>query len=226
MATIESKTLFHTKNPFIGSKETFLRYVDRTKLISRNIKPTCLFYLHVFFNFTDTERLPPKEENVLIYMICTELFRDILSHFVKPANLDLEIKSQTLKLISASDTQSDLNFFYDLLRNMCNISPHKNGWGNPPESRDKCAAACIDRIKSKIDEIRSSKGGFSMSKSSLRNLRNDIVEVERHVLDGHLYEERVDNLFSIDTVNDWKRAFRFSKFLVNVIYLLHSLREW
>ena len=32
-----------------------------------------------------------------------------------------------------------------------------------------------------------------------KTLRNDIVEIERQVLDGHLYEKRVDDLFSEDT---------------------------
>lgn len=166
-----------------------------------------------FSNFTDTKQPPEKEENVLINMICTELFRDILTHFVSPANLNFEIEKQNSKLEPLSDLHRDLNFFYALMRDMCNISPHNNGWGNPPDSKDKCAAACIDRIKLKLDEIRSPEGSFSISKFQdvLRKLRNDIAELERQILDGHLYEERVDNLFSIDTVNDWAGALRIGK---------------
>ena len=164
-----------------------------------------LFLCSLFFSyFIDTERLAQKEKNELIIILCTELFKDILSHFVNPANLGLEIESQTSKripeLISVSDRQSDLNFFCGLLRDTCNISPHKNGWGNPPDSKDNCVAACIDRIKFKSDEIWSRKGGFSSLKfpNILRNLRNDILEIERQVLDGQLYERRIEDLLSKD----------------------------
>lgn len=165
-----------------------------------------LSFLSLCFNFvshvTDTEGLPQKEKHVLIIILCIALFKDTVSHFVNPANLHLEIDRKTLKLTSKSDRQSYLNFFYDLLRYTCNISPHINGWGNPPNSKDNCVAACIDRIKFKNDEILSQKSYcFSCSNCQdiLRNLRNDIVEVERQVIGGQLYERRIDDLISIDT---------------------------
>ena len=129
------------------------------------------------------------------------MFIDILSHFVNPTNLNLEIERHTFKLPSESDRKDDLNFCYDLLRKTCNMSPHKNGWGNPPNSKDNCAAACIDRIKSKSDEIWSHECGLLRSnfQDILRNLRNDIVEVERQVLGGQLYEGRIDDLITTDT---------------------------
>ena len=162
--------------------------------------------------FTDTERLPKKEKNVLIIILCTELFIDIVSHFRNPANLYLEIERQMSKITSGSDRQSDLTFFYDLLRDTCNISAHKNGWGNPPKNKDNSVAACIDRIKFKNDEIWSQKGYllWSNCQDILRNLRNDIVEIERQVLGGQLYERRIDDLISIDTdvVNVMDSLFR------------------
>ena len=164
-----------------------------------------LSLLSLCFNFvshvTDTEGLPQKEKNVLIIILCIELFKDTVSHFVNPANLHLEIDRKTLKLTSKSGRQSDFNFFYDLLRYTCNISPHENGWGNPPNSKDNCVAACIDRIKFKNDEIWSQKvyRSWSNCQDILRNLRNDIVEVERQVIGGQLYERRIDGLISADT---------------------------
>ena len=151
--------------------------------------------------FTDSERLRETEKNELIIKLCTEMFIDILSHFVNLTNLELENERQTFKLTSESDLKGDLNFFYDLLRKTCNMSPHKNGWGNPPNNNDNCVAACIDRIKSKSDEIWSHKGGLLRSnfQDILRNLRNDIVEVERQILGGQLYERRINDLISTDT---------------------------
>ena len=164
-----------------------------------------LSFLSLCFNFvshvTDTERLPHEEKYVLTVILCIELFKDTVSHFVNPANLHLEIDRKTLKLTSKSDRQSYLHFYYDLLRYTCNISPHKNGWGNPPNSKDNCVAACIERIKFKNDEILSKKSFCSCStcQDILRNIRNDIVEVERQVIGGQLYERRIDDLFSTDT---------------------------
>lgn len=136
-------------------------------------------------------------------MTCTELFRDIFSHFVSPTTLILDTRRQKSKFKSFIDRPCDLNYFYVLLRDMCNISPHKNGWGNRPDSKDNCVAACIDRIKIISDGITSLKDNFSMLKfqSILRNLRKDVVEIERQVLDGHLYEHRVDDLFLSDVIN-------------------------
>ena len=208
------KRLFNTKTDFWDTKK-HVCYVDRSKLFqpvwSKHLFSNYMFSF--FFYFTDTKQTPEKEENVLINMICTELFRDILKHFVSPANLNLEIEKQKSKLEPLSDLHRDVDFFYVLMRDMCNISPHRNGWRNPPDSKDKCAAACIDRIKLKLDEIRSPECSFSTSKFQdvLRKLRNDIAELERQILDGHLYEERVDNLFSIETVNDWAGALRIGK---------------
>ena len=105
------------------------------------------------------------------------------------------------------DHTGELEFLYTLLREMCNISPHKNGWGNPPESKDNCAAACIERIKIKNEEMTSQTAGFStpMFQDNWNNLRNDIIEIEQQILEGHLYKQRTDNLFSTDIciVNFW-----------------------
>ena len=63
-------------------------------------------------------------------------------------------------------------------------------------------AACIDRIKIKSDKISSPLYVFAKDtfQNTWRNLRNDIVEVEKQVLNGHLYE-RVDDLISIDMIS-------------------------
>ena len=39
---------------------------------------------------------------------------------------------------------------------------------------------------------------FQFLKKNWKNLRSDIVEIERQVLDGHLFEKRIDYLFTTD----------------------------
>ena len=145
---------------------------------------------------------PQREETnalrllLLINEICTDLFRDILSHFVSTAKVPYAELRDTFSI-----DRGELISFYTLLRLVCNISPHKNGWGNPPESKDNCASACIERIKIKSEEIAFCTDSVSNSvfEENWKNLRSDIVQIERQVLDGHLYEKRIDDLFSTDT---------------------------
>ena len=144
---------------------------------------------------------PEKQKNIssrlylLINLICTDLFRDILSHFVSAVTLQYEIKSH-----SWTHT-GELDFLYTLLRDMCKLSPHKNGWGKHPDSKDNCTAACIERIHIESQKIWSDTRGFSktMFKYNWKNVLKDIEEIERQVLDGHLYKKRIDDLFSTDT---------------------------
>ena len=131
-------------------------------------------------------------------MICTDLFRDICSHFVSPANLQYDwLKNDYWN----HTNENELNLFYMILRDMCNISPHKNGWGNLPESKDICASACIERINIKGEEIafRTDDVSNPMFENDWKELRSDIVEIEQQFLDGHLYEKRIDDLYSTDT---------------------------
>lgn len=41
----------------------------------------------------------------------------------------------------------DVPLLYILLRNICNIPPHNNGWGLPPDTDDQSLAACVERIR-------------------------------------------------------------------------------
>ena len=168
-----------------------------------------VFILFYIFYFTG-EGMPfsrinfhPQSEEInslrlylLINMICIDLFREILSHFVSTAKLPYELLKDDYWI-----HPSELNWFYTLLRDICNISPHKKGWGNPPESKDNCVSACIERIKIKSEKIRFLTDGVStpIFEETWNNLRSDIVEIERQVLDGYLYEKRIDDLFSTDT---------------------------
>ena len=90
---------------------------------------------------------------------------------------------------------------YGLLQKWCNISQHKNGWGNIPDNDDNCLAACIDRIMIQGRIITDSKK-VGISDSSFQEiwetLRNDILEIERQVIGGHVYEEKIDDLFGMD----------------------------
>ena len=40
----------------------------------------------------------------------------------------------------------DISLLYILLRDVCGIQAHKNGWGNAPDSEDRSVSANIERL--------------------------------------------------------------------------------
>ena len=93
-----------------------------------------------------------------------------------------------------------LLFCYNYLRRNCGISPHKCGWGFLPDTNDHSLAACIDRIMVQRNAIAASmKCGISDSNfhEIWRKLRDDIIEIEKQVIGGNAYVQRVHDLFSM-----------------------------
>lgn len=153
----------------------------------------------------------------LIVTICSDLFRDILSHYIQPANLRTELdnnKKNLDKVINAQQKQllypgkgnaspmaKDLDFsvLYVLLRNICNIQPHKNGWGVSPEPSDISTAACIDKIRIQRNLISGHSKTGSIDNADFHNvwtiIENSIVEIEKQLTGGNKYKREVNALY-------------------------------
>lgn len=155
----------------------------------------------------------------LIVTICSDLFRNILGHYIQPANLRTELdknKTKILKVKSinvqqkrllypdpgkASPLAKDLDFsvLYVLIRNICSINPHKNGWGNNPENGDNSIAACIDRIRLQRNLISGHSKTGSMDNASFHYtwtvLENSIIEIEKQLIGGDMYKRAVNALY-------------------------------
>lgn len=100
----------------------------------------------------------------LIMRVCTDLFRDILSHYVKPADLRLEVdkhreklenslNSQQIKTLYSmkeetelSVTHMDFSLLHVLLRKICSIH-FSTTLGNDPQKGERSIGACIHRIR-------------------------------------------------------------------------------
>lgn len=156
----------------------------------------------------------------LIMTVCTDLFRDILSRYIKPGELRLELDKNQKKLEKIMNFQQrkliypvyrntspvikdlDISVLYIILRNICNIPQHFNGWGHNPFPSDKSISACIDRIR----QLRNLISGHSTNgrveeiefKAYWAELRNAVVEIERQLVGGNLYERGVDYLLNCD----------------------------
>lgn len=156
----------------------------------------------------------------IIMLVCTDLFRDVLSRYIKPGELRSKLDKNQKKLENILNFQQrqliypihgntslvikDLDFsvLYIILRNICKISPHLTGWGTNPLPSDKSIAACIDRIR----QLRNLISGHSTNgrveeiefKNHWTELRNAIVEIEKQLVGGNLYERGVDFLLNCD----------------------------
>lgn len=90
----------------------------------------------------------------LIMIVCTDLFREVLSYYIKPFDLRLEADKHRRKLEMILNvlekrilypikkekplalTDMDFLLLYKLLRNICHI-PFSSGWGQAPQKGDK-----------------------------------------------------------------------------------------
>ncbi|KAK3107773.1 hypothetical protein FSP39_021938 [Pinctada imbricata] len=111
-----------------------------------------------------TETTNANRASRIILGPCTDQLRDVLRHRVPPANFHHVITRNRSNLPHLTQPQRDLilprpgrysgdysdmdiSLLYILLRNVCNISPHNNGWGNTPDISDTSLSASIDRIR-------------------------------------------------------------------------------
>ena len=157
----------------------------------------------------------------LIITVCSDLFRDILSHHIKPKNLRRELdnnKNTLLRILNIPDHKKllfpqsggqslsakdmDLTLLYFLLRNICGIPKHQNGWGNTPKIGDITLAACIERIREQKNAIASHSNIGEIDDIRFQDiwmkLQTDIVNIEKEVIGGDMHERAVKMLLSCD----------------------------
>ena len=157
----------------------------------------------------------------LIMTVCSDLFRDILSHHIQPANLRRELdnnKNALLRALKIPDHKTllfrqsggqslsakdmDLTLLYTLLRNICGIPPHQKGWGKTPNTGDITLAACIERIREQKNAIASHSNIGEIDDIRFQDiwmkLQTDIVNIEKELIGGNMYERAVKVLFSCE----------------------------
>ena len=157
----------------------------------------------------------------VIMTVCSDLFRHILSHYIKPADLRRELDNNKNTLLRAlkipdhkrllfpqsggqslSAKDMDLTILYTLLRNICGIPKHQNGWGNTPNTGDITLAACIERIREQKNAIASHSKIGEIDDIRFQDiwmkLQTDIVNIEKKLIGGDMYERAVKVLFSCE----------------------------
>ena len=157
----------------------------------------------------------------VIMTVCSDLFRHILSHYIKPADLRKEMDNNKTTLLRAlkipdhkrllfpqsggqslSAKNMDLTILYTLLRNICGIPKHQNGWGNTPKIGDISLAASVERIREQKNSIASHNNIGEIDDNRFndtwKKLQNDIVNIESLLIGGDMYERRLNELLSCD----------------------------
>lgn len=181
----------------------------------------------------------------LITLLCGNLFRDILSRYIKPTNLRSELDKKKNKLEKFLNKQQqeliypatgntpfkakdlDIPTIYILLRNICNIPSHKEGWGNPPAKGDNSIAACIERIRLARNSIlaHSTNGMIEdqVFEKHWKKLRDVVVQIETQLTGSDLYEQGVDFLHTCNLFDGTEAYYYEEKRKQGMFYLFIHL---
>ncbi|XP_062569489.1 uncharacterized protein LOC134231545 [Saccostrea cucullata] len=91
----------------------------------------------------------------------------------------------------------DIPLLYSLLRNICGISSHTNGWGNDPNPTDRSLSANIERMRIARNQCVHSSSPV-LSKTDFNtiwsNVRSAVVNIDSFLNNGNKYEREVDFL--------------------------------
>ncbi|XP_062597964.1 uncharacterized protein LOC134259395 [Saccostrea cucullata] len=158
----------------------------------------------------------------LILGPCTDLLRDILRRKIPPSNLSKTVKTwiddlkkkkqnsplnkQQIDLIfplpnkqyGGDYSDFDITLLYILLRNVCKITPHIQGWGEIPDPSDKSLSANTERIRLSRNKYYGHAADFSLSDSDFKrewqNIYNITVELEQNLGTSTVYQDAVNDI--------------------------------
>lgn len=155
-----------------------------------------------------------------IMKICTDLLRDILSRYIKPAELRSKLDKNKCKLEKIMNQQQkqliypvacktplaakdlDISLLYIILRNICDIPGHKNTWGKQPMKGDNSISACIERIRFQRNLISAHSTNGEVDEAKFQNywdeLKCTVLEIEKQLIGGESYERAVKSLLTCD----------------------------
>lgn len=124
---------------------------------------------------------------------CTDILRAILAIEMDPPVLSSKVRTfvanlkwrdirfnpfkETETIIYKEDyLMFDITLLCRIFQNICNITPHYNGWGNPPDPYDRSMSANIDRIRIMRND-RGHYAQFGISDDQYKILCTDIYTI-------------------------------------------------
>lgn len=80
----------------------------------------------------------------------------------------------------------DISLLYIILRNICNIPSHKNGWGKQPMKGDNSISACIERIRFQRNLISAHSTNGDVDEAKFHNYWDElsctVLEIEKQLI--------------------------------------------
>lgn len=127
---------------------------------------------------------------------CTDVLRAVLTNEMSPSALSHNVKTfianyPKYKKCSISKEQEnlihgkiyknfDISLLYIILRNICQVPDHKEGWGNVPLPTDRSVSANIERIRLIRNEYGHSSE-FSVSDTEFKRRWQDILKIVKEL---------------------------------------------
>lgn len=127
---------------------------------------------------------------------CTDVLCALLTIEIRPSDLPKQVQTFLTKLPKqkkcpitkeqenlinkANYSDFDITLLYFLLRNLSNIPPHTNNWGNVPSSRDRSVSANIEKIRLIRNEFGHSSE-ISISETDFNNKWQEIFDIVRDI---------------------------------------------
>lgn len=143
---------------------------------------------------------------------CTDVLRAVLTNEISPSALSQNVKTfianhpkhkkcpintEQEKLIHGKTYDDfDITLLYTVLRNICHIPEHKNGWGNVPLPTDRSVSANLERIRLIRNEYGHSSE-FSLSDIEFKRKWQDILKIVQE-LEIYLSSSTVFQIAVID----------------------------
>lgn len=173
-----------------------------------------------FFCHPRKDRLNFVRISGLLSWICIEIVRILFSKYIQPGNLKQTLQKSRNSLINKLNNEErnliyprikeyvnpnlttedlDIALMIKLLQKLKLINPHNNGWGNDPQEGDTSIAACLEIIKMYRNETSHSKNGKIKPGDFKRiwgRLKTAVVEMERQLIGGTLFQNAVEYLYT------------------------------
>lgn len=146
---------------------------------------------HNFSSTPETTNL--ARETRIILGPCTQVLRDVLSKEISPSNLPQLVRTYLAKekrcaittkqknlIYKADYSEFDITLLYTLLRNISQIQPHANTWGNDPDQGDRSVSANIERIRLRRNEL-CHNSDFKISNTDFNNKWQEIFDTVKEL---------------------------------------------
>lgn len=141
---------------------------------------------------------------------CTDILRCVLNNEIQPFDLSRKVsaiiantrvkhrrpllnKDQERLVYGEDYSNFDILLLYLLLRNICSIQPHRNGWGNVPLPGDRSLSANIERIRIIRNEYCVYISNFSLSDIEFErkwtNIFQIVQDLEMYLGTSNIYQD-------------------------------------